>query len=85
VDDEQHRARSCTGKTPYLEWSDALQAVQEIWDRERDALHPYPCRQFCGLFHIGHPMTGRERKIWGRRLEKARRKKLWKPVVKEFG
>ena len=77
ITEAEHEWRSHTRKIAYPDMAGAQAAVDEIYRSSGDVLERYPC-EFCPGYHIGHPMTNLTTRRAAKRLEKARRKTLWK-------
>lgn len=77
ISEAEHEWRSHARKIAYPDMAGAQAAVDEIYRRDGEALQRYRC-EFCPAYHIGHPMDGRSTRRVTNRLEKARRKSLWK-------
>lgn len=73
----RRESTTCGKKIQYASWEDAEQAVQELIAKSpTEVVSRYRCK-FCEHWHVGHPRR-KYKKIAAKRLEKARRKQLWK-------
>lgn len=84
ISEAEHQWRSCTRKIRYEDYGSAQARVDEEYRESGLVLKRYPCR-FCLGWHVGTPMTGQLVRQARRRLEKARRKTLWKGMGGEEG
>lgn len=58
ANEEWHRERSCTRKRAFKTREYAEMFREYLEYSETPGLEVYPCQNYCGEFHLGHPKNG---------------------------